>query len=179
MIGEANYRSAAARVGVGYWQYTADFERLDSSVSGESAASHANAGAYVIVERPVVVNESAHLDLFVRAGAANARINPVNRYVGMGAVYTIVSKAREHRIGVSAAIAEFGEPFRRLAASAGHITDARESIVEITYRVNVSEWLSLQPDIQYVRHPGADAQLGSAWVVGLRFELGAGWSWPR
>jgi porin len=179
MIGEANYRSAAARVGVGYWQYTADFERLDSSVSGESAASDANAGAYVIVERPVVVNESAHVDFFIRAGTANGRINPVDRYVGMGAVYTIVSNVREHRIGVSAAIAEFGEPFGRLAASAGHLTDARESIVEITYRVNVSEWLTLQPDIQYVRHPGADAQLDSAWVVGLRFELGAGWSWPR
>jgi porin len=179
MIGEANYRSASARLGVGYWQYTSDFQRLDSSAAGESAASGDNAGAYVIVETPVVVNESAHVDVFLRAGAANARINPVNRYVGMGAVYTIVSKAREHRIGVSTAIAQFGEPFRRRAASAGHITDARECIVEITYRVNVSEWLSIQPDIQYVRHPGADAQLGSAWVVGLRFELGSGWSWPR
>jgi porin len=103
----------------------------------------------------------------------------VDQYVGMGAVYTITSDAREHQLGLAIATAGFGEPYRRLEASAGNMTDADESIVELTYRVNLSEWLTLQPDVQYVRHPGADPQLDSAWVVGLRFEVGTHWSWPR
>lgn len=132
-----------------------DFERLDSSETG--VAHDDNHGAYVIVEGPMALDESAHLNFFLRAGVANGRINPVNRYMGTGAVYTLTSDAREHQIGMSIAMAEFGEPFRRLEAAAGNITTARESIVELTYRVSVSDWLTLQPDVQYIRHPGAAA----------------------
>jgi len=31
--------------------------------------------------------------------------------------------------------------------------------------------------VQFVQHPGADASLGNAWVVGLRFEVSHGDSW--
>lgn len=175
LIGEADYHSPVARIGVGYWQYTVDFERLDS----EAAAGDVNAGSYVIVEKPLALDESSRVDLFLRAGVANGRINPVDRYVGVGAVYTLASHEHEHQIGLSVATAEFDDPFRRIEALAGNVTDARESIVELTYRVNVSDWLTLQPDVQYIRHPGVDAQLSSAWAVGLRFEVGTQWSWPR
>jgi porin len=178
VIGEADYHSSSARVGVGYWRYTAGFAPLDADVSA-SDGNGVNDGVYAIVERPLVLDTSAHLDLFLRAGVANGRINPVDRYIGGGAVYTLASKVREQQIGVSIAVAEFGEPYRRLEAAAGNITDARESIVELTYRVAVAEWLNLQPDVQYIRHPGVDPQLSSAWVVGLRFELGTQWGWPR
>lgn len=174
IVGETNYRSDAARIGVGYWQYTADFDRHDAE-----EASSDNAGAYVIVEAPAFVSESAHMNLFVRAGVANSHINPVDRYIGTGAVYTMSSAAHEHQIGIAIAVADLGEPYRRLEASAGNVTGARESIVELSYRVNVSDWLTLQPDLQYIRHPGMNPSLDSAWAVGLRFELGTQWSWPR
>jgi porin len=174
MVGETNYRSTAARIGVGYWRYTADFERLDVEEARDE-----NAGAYVIVEVPAFVRESANMNLFLRAGVANGRVNPVDRYVGTGAVYTMTSEAREHQIGIAIAVAELGEPYRRLEASAGNVTGARESIVELTYRVNVSDWLTVQPDLQYIKHPGMNPSLDSAWAVGLRFELGTQWGWPR
>ncbi len=174
LVGETNYRSSVGRIGVGYWRYSADFEELDASGHRDD-----NAGAYVMLEAPAFANESASMNMFVRAGVANGRINPVDRYFGMGAVYTIASQSREHQIGLAAAVAEFGEPYRRFEASAGNMTNARESILELTYRVNVSDWLSIQPDVQYIKHPNVDAQLESAWVVGLRFEVSAQRGWPR
>jgi porin len=174
IVGEANYRSSAARFGVGYWRYTSDFDQHDGGVARDD-----NAGAYVVFEAPAFEHDSSNMNFFVRAGVANSHINPVDRYLGMGAVYSITSEAREHQIGIAVAVAEFGDAYRRLEASAGHMTDARESIVELTYRVNVSDWLSLQPDVQYIRHPGVDSEASSAWVVGLRFEMGTQWGWPR
>jgi porin len=94
-------------------------------------------------------------------------------------VYTLNSEAREHQIGLAIAVASFGEPYRRFEALAGNLTHVHESIVELTYRIKVSDVLTLQPDVQYIRHPGINPQLNSAWVVGLRFEVGTQWSWPR
>jgi porin len=49
----------------------------------------------------------------------------------------------------------------------------RETTVEITYRAPVTDWLTLQPDLQYVRQPGFDPGLEDAWVIGLRLEFSA------
>ncbi|MET0535893.1 MAG: carbohydrate porin [Steroidobacter sp.] len=162
LIGETNYRWESARFGVGYWQYTEQFERLDES------ASKINAGMYAIAEGTVLTADSGNVDLFVRAGTADARINPIHRYYGGGAVYT----QHEHQLGLAVGIAEFGESYRRLEP-----VDAREYIVELTYRVTVSDWLAIQPDVQYIRHPGANPQLAAGWAVGLRFEVGSHWGW--
>jgi porin len=37
--------------------------------------------------------------------------------------------------------------------------------------VRVTEWLTVQPDVQYVVNPGTDPALDDALVVGLRFEI--------
>ena len=56
-------------------------------------------------------------------------------------------------------------------------TTRREYNYELTYRCEVAEWLTLQSDVQYVIHPGMDPVLESAWVVGVRFEVGHSWDW--
>jgi hypothetical protein len=35
------------------------------------------------------------------------------------------------------------------------------------------------PGVQFVQHPGADAALGDAWVVGLRIEVSRQKSWRQ
>ena len=37
----------------------------------------------------------------------------------------------------------------------------------------LTSWLVVQPNIQYVINPGADAQIKDATVLGVRFELSA------
>jgi hypothetical protein len=48
---------------------------------------------------------------------------------------------------------------------------------ELIYCTNLTPWLALLPGVQFVQHPGADASLENAWVVGLRFEVTHGDSW--
>ena len=46
-----------------------------------------------------------------------------------------------------------------------------ETIVEATYKDEVLPGLSLQPDVQYVVHPGADPTIRNALVLGLRVQF--------
>lgn len=61
--------------------------------------------------------------------------------------------------------AESGKPWKR------------ETIIELTYRADIAGWLMIQPDIQYIQHPGMDRGTESAWLIGLRFQVNRGWSW--
>ena len=50
-------------------------------------------------------------------------------------------------------------------------TDPRldhEQILELTYSAQLTPWLSIQPDVQYIIHPGASNALSDEWAVGLR-----------
>jgi porin len=38
------------------------------------------------------------------------------------------------------------------------------------------DWFTLQPDVQYVIHPGASADLRDALTLGVRFEIATSWS---
>lgn len=42
-----------------------------------------------------------------------------------------------------------------------------ESVAEIDYNVQVTPWLSVRPNLQYILHPGATGQIPNAFVIGL------------
>ena len=46
-----------------------------------------------------------------------------------------------------------------------------ETAIELTYRVQAKDWLTLQPDLQYVIHPNGDHAIGNALVIGLRLNV--------
>ena len=73
-------------------------------------------------------------------------------------------------VPVSAA-ARFGDDYRAGIRSTGAGADRWEVTFELTYRVRVLPFLSLQPDVQYVANPGGDPDLDDALVVGLRAVL--------
>lgn len=181
LVGEINYRTSSdARVGAGYWQYTAEFASFATDAAGEPRQERGNAGFYLLAESAAYFSADPDrgLRFFARTGAAEDEINPVRRYYGAGAVVTGWSARRAaDQIGFAVAIAELGTPFRESQQFAGMNTTRREYNYELTYRSNVTQWLTLQADVQYVIDPGMDPALESAWVVGLRFEVGHSWDW--
>jgi porin len=46
-----------------------------------------------------------------------------------------------------------------------------EAVVELTYRAQLTPWFALQPDVQWVIHPGATGTLDDALVLGLRAQV--------
>ena len=182
LVGEVNYRfDSGARVGGGYWRYTAQFDDLvEVDEAGEPMQLRGNDGAYFIIESARFLGDGAErgANAFVRVGQADEHINAIKNYLGTGIVYSIASNAGLPRqFGVAVAIAELGAPFRTTLAAEEMASDKREYNWEATYRMAMTDWLTLQSDLQYTENPGMDPTRHSSWTVGLRMEIGYGWSW--
>lgn len=41
---------------------------------------------------------------------------------------------------------------------------------ELNYGVHVTDWLTVRPNLQFVRHPGGVSKVDEAWVGGLKIQ---------
>jgi len=166
---EYNYQApAGTRIGMGAWQYSAEFELLEPGPNDDRA--NGNSGLYGFVDFPVATWEyGARLDAFFRYGVADNRFNVIEEYVGAGAVVTGLLPSRPtDQLGIAIASAHIGSSWQRVAAD---FAEGHETAIELTYSTHLTDWLRVQPDIQYVVNPGADRALDNALVIGIRFEL--------
>ena len=176
-VAELNYLDDSTKAAVGYWRYTGRFEDLRAlQHADEPVERDGNEGLYMLVERRLTREENniaQGLAGWVRLGFANKTLNPVQRYIGGGLAYTGPFAGRdEDQVGMAIGLVQFGDPFRRGLLLEGAQIGAREVIVEATYRAPVTDWLTLQPDLQYVINPGGRPKRENALILGLRAEFG-------
>lgn len=177
-VGEIEYASERIhKLALGAWAYTADFERIDAG-SVMPTEERGNQGFYAHLDTRMGSLGSVDFDGALRAGTADARFNAVDRYVGLAftASHFIESRPGD-TLGFGVAYASLGDQFRALRSFDGQPASAAETTFELVYRAELTPWLSLLPNVQFVRDPGADPMVGDAWVAGLRFELTRDRSW--
>jgi len=171
LIAEANRVGTRLRkFGIGTWRYTSELERIDSTDSGARSRS---AGAYALADMKLYSPDASSdrgLTAFIRYGVANESVNRFGNYTGTGLTYTGVL-ADDDQVGFAVARAKNSDVYRHAQALGGLATDAAETNLELTWRFGVSEWLTLQPDLQYIRHPETDPSVNDAFAVGVRFEI--------
>ena len=137
--------------------YTASFDDLlDVDSNGNAIKTNNNQGLYVLAEYQVYrerLDPQQRLAVFARYGIANDDINQIGRYVGGGLVYTGLFVGRdEDQLGL--AIATNGDKYRQKQQNSGTPVDGNETTIELSYRAPLLPWLSLQPDIQWIKNPG-------------------------
>lgn len=166
---EANYHSGRQRFGLGSWYYSKKFDTLD----GDSQAK--NFGYYGIFEQQLM---SSHIDgrdlsFYLRYGRARESVNQVGSYIGAGIVVSGLLPGRPNdTLGLAVANARNGDDYRNVLSMAGGNSDRREINYELTYRAEISKWLTIQPDIQYIKDPGTDPTLDNVLIFGIRIEIG-------
>jgi porin len=159
VIGEANYKPGdRTLVGVGAWGYTATFD----AITPGAPPRRGQQGVYAFAQVMLAHNWSG----WVRAGFADADINPLAGYVGGGLVKTGPFGRANDQLGFAIAHAIIGDPIRRRDG-----LPAAETNFEATYALQVRPWLILQPDVQYVVHPALQAGTRNALAVGLRITV--------
>lgn len=161
---------------VGAWSYTSRFEDLvEVDGGGDPLMRKGNQGVYALAERALYrgkQNPESHVDGFIRYGQANADFNQFSSYFQTGLVFNGMVPGRdEDQFALSFSMARTGDKYRLAAFNAGQEATRHESVWEATYRAPMTPWLIVQPNIQYVINPGADAQIRNATVLGVRFEL--------
>ncbi|KKC27455.1 hypothetical protein WP12_03175 [Sphingomonas sp. SRS2] len=158
LIGEAEAPLFGGRILLGHWRYTA---RFDDHGGGRRRG---NGGVYLRGEAPIASGSIGDLAGFFRIGTASGRINMFDRFASAGLKLT-GGWAEEDELGIAFASAFTAEDYRT-AFGGGKA----ETAIELSYRTPIAGWLNLQPNIQYVRNPGADPTIGDALVLGMRFE---------
>ncbi len=163
--GEADY----FKLGVGGWVHTTEVEDF----TGQS--HDFNHGLYLIAEKTLFTRgeKGEGLGAFVQLGFADPHRNQIGRYCGAGLNYTGLIHGRSQDVtGLAIASARNGGHFRRyMATTENSPVDHAETVIEATYLAEVLPWLTVQPDLQYVIHPGTDPALDNALVAGARLEI--------
>lgn len=173
-VGEAAHEtSGGVRVAVGAWRRSGEFGSALEPVS-----DRASVGGYAMVEGPLWRTGERRLDGYVRIAGADAKVEQIATTVAAGLVLDRPFRGADGEyLGLAVISARNGEHFRRLAKLAGASPYKAETVVELTYRRPVTSWLSMQPDVQYVIHPGAERGRRNALLVGVRLDLA--WSAGR
>jgi porin len=176
LVAELDRETEAYRFVVGHWRFTTTFDDLAQvDAAGDPLRRRGSHGSYTFVEGPLwqATDGRRRLTGVARVGVASPDVNPVRRTLRVGLVlHSPFTAARDQQLGIAFATYRNGEPYVRGAAIRGESLLRSETNVELTWRVTVSDWLTLQPNLQWVRHPGSVVGVDDAWVAGLRFEVG-------
>jgi porin len=110
------------------------------------------------------------MEVFLRAGAAQEDRAFVFFGLDAGMNFTgLIPERRADVLGLGVIYARISRDFADVQPDArrwGH-----ETVFEATYKIALSPWWSLQPDFQYVLHPGGSTSIPNATVVGVRLDL--------
>jgi porin len=171
-IGRGPTRPYAGKVALGAWYYTARFPDLVDTLSdGEPVRHRGSGGAYLIADQTVWSagrGRPRALMAFAQLGLGDGRVNQIGGYLGGGLTLAAPFPSRAQDVlGLAVAAARNGSHYERAQAATG-IPAAGETTVELTYLAQLSSWLAVQADLQYVIHPGGTRARRNAVVPGLR-----------
>lgn len=109
------------------------------------------------------------INAFARAGFCPQPDNPMSLFADAGLVYTgLIPGRKADRIGLAFAYGQVSSGYRSLAAQQDIPGASFEAVSELTYSIQLTPSVTLQPDLQYVLHPGGTQQYGNALVAGFR-----------
>ncbi|WP_028695486.1 carbohydrate porin [Pseudomonas cremoricolorata] len=163
---------------LGYYYDSSDVKRIgsDKDVSGRS-------GHYLLADQAVWNDESSpgrSLHVFGQYSASSKAASPFTKWYGAGVVLYKPFQSRPRdtvALGYGRAVpnprsrdvleeAAFdnGERFSAI--------DNAERLIELSYGYQVTPWLSLRPDVQYIIEPGAFSgrDIANALVFGLQIK---------
>ena len=156
-------RGLSGRAGVGYWQGTGTFDRFAGGTRRGTGGPYLVLDQTLYRENPADAEDPQGVGFYLQYGYADPSVSETDHFGGAGAIWTGALPGRDSDvIGVGANYVHFGR-------SAGFADDA-EIAVEAFYRLQLTPWLAVKPDVQYVINPGG-AGLADAVVGLLRVEL--------
>ena len=142
------------KLGAGAWYRTTNF---DSEFSGQSHED--NHGFYLIGETDITDRWAG----FFQVGRSDRERNQIGLYAGAGVTRSDVW-AEDDLLGLAVAYAQNSDNYRDFNPGA----EQYEMALELTYEFHPLPWLTLQPDLQWIRNPGMNPVLDDALALSLR-----------
>src|SRR6185437_1500520 len=140
-------KAADGNLGLGIWNHTGRFNRVD-----DNSVVNGAGGMYVVINqtlwKPTSEKETNRgLKMFLEYAHSSKEIATVYQHFGGGLLLTGLSSNRPNdEIGICTQYAQ-------ISPQPGFLWK-HEQTIETLYKFFVANWINLQPDVQYILHPG-------------------------
>ncbi|PRA61586.1 porin [Pseudomonas sp. MYb187] len=159
-----------------------------AALSGQAyRSSSSKHGFWLGAQQQVTSQASDHsrgLSVFANATLHDKKTNAIDNYVQAGVVYKGPFDARaKDDIGFALARVHVNPAYRKNAQAineASGITDFdnpayrpvqdTEYSAELYYGIHLADWLTVRPNLQYIRHPGGVNQVDDALIGGIKIQ---------
>ena len=151
----------AGNLKVGAWGHTGTFTRFDGT------QQQGTYGYYAIWDQTIwqpkgEPDSGRGVRTFLEYGGTESDINPIDRHIGGGVTWTGPINARPNDI------IGFSPQYAHISPRAG-LAHPFELALETFYQWQLTPWAFVQPDLQYIIHPGGT--YANALVVTLRLQI--------
>jgi porin len=170
---EVQYHRIREGITKGSYKMGAFYHKGNLGDLSDSSRVHPGAGGLYFTADQLLWQEThgsaEGLGSFLQVGTTPGTQNLVNFYLNAGLHYQGLLSARpQDLLGIAFVYSSLnnawvnGDPESRLP---------HRSLIELTYKARLGPHFSLQPDLQYIIHPGADAAISNSFIGMLRWSL--------
>ena len=153
-----NFNGKEGKYLIGDWIKTGKYE------SYKGSAERNNFGLYAAFEQKLInrfEDNSGGLSIFSQFSYARNSINDVPYYYGGGFVFKGISKSRkDDSIGLAFGWHQFDKELHKTN------NQTAEKVLELFYKIKLTNFLYIQPDLQYIIKPSGNEK--NAFALGVR-----------
>jgi porin len=175
LLAEADYvPTRTTKIMAGFWDYTGKFPALNQlDANGMQRQTYGSTGGYIGgATRLYSQTARRGLDAFANIGIASSSVQQIDRSLNVGLTYTGLLDARPFdRLGFAVGLARAGDAYKNMQIASGSGVENYETNFELTYRMPITRWLTIQPDIQYWINPNMDPALKNDLLFMVHFEI--------
>lgn len=182
-LGEADYTpDRYTKAMVGAWGLDSKLTDYGTSTAVTTKKIYGEEGGYVGGATRLYYGEGRRgLDAFFTLGVSSPKTTNVAESLNGGLTYTGLFDLRpQDKIGVSFNINEASSDYKTYEKNAfGTSITSSETSLELTYRAKLNDWVTVQPDVQYIINPNyginpnsTTKALKNDTLIGLHFEVG-------
>ncbi|OFX73141.1 MAG: hypothetical protein A2X12_03875 [Bacteroidetes bacterium GWE2_29_8] len=132
-----------------------------------------NNGFYIIADQAIInktntSQKTNKLNIFVKLGYADQKINMVNYFGAMGLHYSnIFTNKFDNNLGIAIASTYINKKLQK----ANNEFTSNETAIELSYNLQLSSIFSIQPDLQYIINTGANSKKVNSLIGLIRFTI--------
>ena len=153
----------------GVWNNDKRIDDMSALDDQGNPVSHAGTNGFYFVVDQMLFREKDDqgLGVFGQYGQAPNNRSTINRYYGVGLNYKgLIPTRDDDTLGFAFNKAATSEDYRETGDF-----DKMEEVMEVTYQIQLTKSIVLQPDFQVVHNPSADPTIRDAKVITVRTKI--------
>lgn len=180
IMAEADYTpSKFDKFMAGVWTLTSKLPVYGQLTGGLQKMTYGETGAYVGgAMRLYAQTPKRGLDGFFTLGVSQPQSTNAAESFNAGFTYTGLLDSRPtDKVGISMNANFASSYWKQASLLQGTPLGNTELSYEVTYRAKINEYLTMQPDVQYIVNPNYNHAIKNDLLVGLHFEVGHVFEW--